>query len=67
MRIEYTGATDFSGITWAGGEDFYAVSDKVRAFFHLRMKIEHDTGRILEARIGSRISTDTSLGDFDLF
>ncbi len=63
--MEYDGATDFSGITWAGGEVFYAVSDKVRALFPLTLRVEPETGRIAEGRFGGPMPVKTKRGDFE--
>src|ERR1700712_2192923 len=32
-------ATDFSGLTWVNGEDYFAVSDKDRAVYPLRLQV----------------------------
>lgn len=65
FAMEYDRATDFSGITWAGGEVFYAVSNKVRALFPLTLRVVPETGRIVEGRFGAPIPVKTKHGDFE--
>ena len=65
FSFEYDRATDFSGLAWAGGSDFYAVSDKVKGIFPLRISIEPTTGKILNAKIGVMLPVKTKLGDFE--
>ena len=63
--VEYEGATDFSGLTWLGGENYYAVSDKVRAMFPMKIVVEKATGRIASARFGAPIPVKTDYSDFE--
>lgn len=63
--FEYGGATDFSGLTWAGGRDYYTVSDKVKAIFPMSIAVEPASGRILSASIGAPIPVRTKLSDFE--
>lgn len=63
--FEHGGATDFSGLTWAGGSDFYSVSDKTRGIFPLQISIEPSSGRILSTTVGAMLPVKTRLGDFE--
>ena len=63
--FEYSGATDFSGLTWAGGNDYFTVSDKVRAIFPMTIAVESASGKIQSASIGTPIPVKTKLGDFE--
>jgi len=65
FSFEYERATDFSGITWAGGSDYYAVSDKVKGIFPLRISIEPSSGRILDAEFRPMLPVKTKLADFE--
>ncbi len=65
FSFEYRGATDFSGLTWAGGSDYFTVSDKVKAVFPMNIAIEEGSGRILSASIGTAIPVKTKLSDFE--
>ena len=65
FSFEYREATDFSGLTWAGGNDFYTVSDKARAVFSMKISVEPLGGRILSASVGAAIPIQTKLADFE--
>ena len=65
FTMEYSGATDFSGLAWVGGDVFYAVSDKVKALFPLTLQIERATGRTTEGKFGVPIPVKTKLADFE--
>jgi hypothetical protein len=65
FSFEYRAATDFSGLTWAGGGDYFTVSDKVRAVFPMRIAVEPSSGRILSASIGEAMPVQTKLADFE--
>lgn len=65
FSFEYERATDFSGLTWAGGSDFYTVSDKTRGIFPLRISLEPASGRILGAAFGAMLPVKTKLSDFE--
>ncbi len=58
-------ASDFSGLTWRGEDNYVAVSDKHRALFPLRLRVDRATGRILEGSFGAKIPIQTALGDFE--
>ena len=63
--IDYDKATDFSGITWMGGENFMTVSNKDVALYPLKLRIEPQTGRVVESKFGARISVKSKLNDFE--
>ena len=65
FSFEYSGATDFSGLTWAGGSDYFTVSDKVRAIFPMHIAIDPADGKILSASIATAIPVQTKLADFE--
>lgn len=65
FTFEYDRATDFSGLAWAGGSDFYTVSDKVKGIFPLRISIEPATGKITDVKVGAMLPVKTKLADFE--
>ena len=65
FSFEYRGATDFSGLTWAGGSDYFTVSDKVRAIFPMTIALDPSNGKILGASIGAAMPVKTKLADFE--
>jgi hypothetical protein len=65
FTFDLASATDLSGITWAGGSDYYAVSDKVRGVLPLRIEVDPTTGRIGEVRPGRMIPIKTDFADFE--
>lgn len=65
FSFEFRAATDFSGLTWAGGSDYFTVSDKVRAIFPMSIALEPASGKILSASIGTAIPVKTKFGDFE--
>ena len=65
FSFEYRGATDFSALTWAGGRDYFTVSDKVKAIFPMSIEMDQATGRILSTTIGDAISVPTKRSDFE--
>ena len=65
FSFEYRAATDFSGLTWAGGSDYFTVSDKVRAIFPMTIALDPASGQILSASIGTAIPVKTKLADFE--
>jgi len=65
FSFEYRGATDFSGLTWAGGNDWFTVSDKVRAIFPMSIALDPASGKIIGASIGTPVPVKTKLADFE--
>lgn len=65
FSFEYRRATDFSGIVWAGGSDYYAVSDKVNGIFPMRISIDPATGKVQTVTVGVMIPVKSKLGDFE--
>lgn len=51
-----TGARELSGISWAGGSRYYAVSDKLPMAFPLSIEIDSHTGTIRRAAVQPGIS-----------
>jgi hypothetical protein len=46
-----TGARELSGISWAGGARYYAVSDKLAMAFPLSIEVDPRTGTIVRAAV----------------
>lgn len=46
-----SGAKELSGITWAGGTRYYAVSDKLAKLFPLTIELDPQTGAITRAAV----------------
>ncbi len=65
FSFEYRAATDFSALAWAGGSDWFTVSDKVRAVFPMTIALDPAGGRILSAFPGEPIPVKTRLADFE--
>ena len=65
FSFEYRAATDFSGLSWAGGSDYFTVSDKVRAIFPMNITLDLMSGKILSASIGTAMPVKTKLADFE--
>jgi hypothetical protein len=65
FSFEYRDATDFSALTWAGGSEYFAVSDKVRAIFPMKVALDLSSGKILSASIGVAMPVKTRLADFE--
>ena len=53
-------ATDFSGLTWVKGSGYYAVSNRVKALYPMRIELEPD-GKIESAVVGDKISVKAPL------
>jgi hypothetical protein len=56
--------TDFSGICWLRGDDYYIVSNRAKALFPLKLKLS-PKGEIKSAKVGAKIPVKTSLDDFE--
>jgi hypothetical protein len=58
----HTGARELSGLAWAGGDRYYAVSDKLQAVFPLTIELQRPRGTIgavaVQARIRLRGTSD---------
>ena len=65
FSFEYRAATDFSGLAWAGGSEYFTVSDKVRAIFPMSIALAPASGKILSASIGAAMPVKTKLADFE--
>ena len=63
--LESSAVTDLSGLTWLGGEQFVAVSDKQPALIPITLKIDRTTGRIETAASGAAIRVPSELRDFE--
>lgn len=63
--VEYEKATDFSGLAWVSGRDFYAVSNRAKAIFPLQIDIEPATGKIGKAQFGAPVTVKTSYDDLE--
>lgn len=51
-----TGARELSGLTWIGGNEYYAVSDQTQQMFPLTINLNSATGAITSAVLGSGVS-----------
>jgi hypothetical protein len=56
-----TGATEFSGLAWAGGCRFYAVSDNDGRLFPVNIRVDRATGSILERSVGEGLQLDPAV------
>jgi hypothetical protein len=65
VTIEYSGATDFSGLTWLEGDNYYAVSNRDRAMFAMKISVATETGRLTDARFTTRIPLKTGYSDLE--
>jgi Esterase-like activity of phytase len=63
--FDYDGASDFSGIAWTGGDQFYVVTNRANMMLPLKLDIDRTTGRIREHKFGSRIPLRTTLSDLE--
>ena len=52
-----------SGITWAGGNQFYVVSDRFVGFVPLTLEIDQETGKIASGKLGSPVPVKSELRD----
>ena len=57
--------TDLSGLTWAGGDSFFAVSDKRTALLPVTLRINPATGAISSGAFGAPIPVPTKRQDFE--
>jgi hypothetical protein len=65
FTFEYRAATDFSGLVWVGGSDYFTVSDKVKGIFPIRIAVNPESGKILSAAIRTALAVQTPLSDFE--
>lgn len=65
FTLEDPQVSDLSGITWLGGNNFAAVSDKRKIIHLLTLSIDATTGRITGGRIGDISNVPTKSGDFE--
>ena len=65
LVVDYDKATDISGITWVAGESFMTVSNKQNGIFPLNLRIDPNTGKLLEGKFGEKISVQSNLNDFE--
>lgn len=65
FSFEFAGATDFSGIAWAGGADYYVVSDKVKGVFPMRIMLDPASGAVREVKVGRLVPVRAKAGDFE--
>lgn len=64
VSVEYVGATDFSGLTWLGGDNFYTVSNKYLGLFPMKIVVA-PTGRLTDIRFGERVMIQTNYSDLE--
>ena len=65
LTVDYNKATDISGITWVAGESFMTVSNKQNGIFPLNLRIDPNTGKLLEGKFGEKISVKSNFNDFE--
>ncbi len=65
LIVHYDKATDFSGITWIGNDNYYAVSNRTLAIFTLKLSLDPASGAIHAAAFGSMIPVKANLSDFE--
>lgn len=63
--IKYDDASDLSGITWTGADNFFVVSNRTRAIIPLKLKIDTESGEIESGKFGALIPVKTDLSDFE--
>ncbi len=54
-----TGAEELSGITWAGGSQFYVVGDNFRVVYPLSLSVDAHSGLVSAAALGSGVTLAT--------
>lgn len=52
FRSDLTNAVEISGVTWAGGDNYYAVDDADRKLYSLVIEIDRSTGAIVTNIVG---------------
>ena len=57
--------TDLSGLTWAGGDAYFTVSDKRAAILPVTLRVDPATGTIASGEFGAPIPVPTTLADFE--
>lgn len=57
--------TDLSGLAWAGGDSFFAVSDKRPAVLPVTLRIDRASGAISSGEFGAPIPVPTKRADFE--
>ena len=63
--LESDAVSDLSGITWVGGDSFFAVSDKAKVLVPLTLKIDPAGGRIVRGEIGEPVPVPADAADFE--
>lgn len=63
--MEYSKATDFSGLTWIGGDGYYAVSNRTKALFPMKIAVNRESGRIESADVVGMTPVKSDVGDFE--
>ena len=64
FAAEYSGASDFSGLTWLRGDLYFAVSNREKAIFPLRLEVEA-TGKIINAKFSQPSAVKAPADDFE--
>lgn len=65
LNLENARVAGLSGLTWAGGETFYAVSDAQKHVVPLTLKIDRATGRITHGEMGEPVEVPAPTADFE--
>ncbi len=65
FAIENAGVTDLSGITWTGGDTFYAVADHPNLLVAIHLEIDRATGCITRGEMEAPISIQAAVSDFE--
>ena len=53
-----SGASELSGLAWAGGDLYYAASDATGKVYELRISIDRETGRIERTEFGPSVTLE---------
>jgi hypothetical protein len=64
FKLKYDKASDFSGLTWVRGNDFYAVSNRAQALFPLKLVLQ-GSGAIASAKVGAKTAVKSRFDDFE--
>ena len=65
FTIESAAVTDLSGITWAGGDSFFAVADHPNVLVPATLRIDRTTGCIVRGEFGAPIPVRAPVSDFE--
>src|SRR3954470_8928002 len=64
VDVEYREATDFSGLTWLGDDNYYAVSNREQGMFAMKIEVA-PTGRLTDISFRARVPIKTGYSDLE--